>query len=53
MDEFCTGNNEVFFVVKRQNGTYVAFEVYLVFTPEGIVLDKRYCITCQRLLFSR
>ena len=26
--------------------------MYLVYTPDGIVLAIRYCITCLRLLFS-
>ena len=33
-------------------GGSVAFKVYLVYTPDVIVLAVRYCITCLRLLFS-
>ena len=35
-------------------GGSVAFEVfyvYLVYTPEGIILANEYCITCLKLLF--
>ena len=27
--------------------------MYLVYTPDGIALDIRYCITCLKLLFSK
>ena len=36
-------------------GGSVEFEVfymYLVYTPEGIILANEYCITCLGLLFS-
>ena len=33
----------------------VAFEVFcmcLVYTPDGVILVSRYCVTCLNLLFS-
>ena len=36
-------------------GGSVAFEVfylYLVYTPDGVILVSRYCVTCLNLLFS-